>query len=68
MKVEEEIWKGEVKSRPKFGEVCMVVQVDMQGGVRMRVEVVYDMEVIGYEDVWVLRISWSNVPFDMQVM
>jgi hypothetical protein len=29
----------------------MVVQVDMQGGVRMRVEVVYDMEVIGYEDV-----------------
>lgn len=29
MKVEEDIWNGAVKSMPKFGEVCMAVQVDM---------------------------------------
>lgn len=39
-KVEEAIWKGEDQSRPKLeGEGCMEAQVDMEGGVRVRVAV-----------------------------
>lgn len=40
-KVEETIWKGEVQSRPKLvDEGCMELQVDMEGGLRVMVEVV----------------------------
>lgn len=31
-------WSGEAQSRPKLGEGCMAVQVDMRGGERVRVE------------------------------
>lgn len=32
-------WKGEAQSRPKLGEGCMEEQVDMRGGMRVKVEV-----------------------------
>lgn len=41
MKVDGPIWNGLAQSRPKLvGEGCMVVHVDMVGGVMVKVEVV----------------------------
>lgn len=40
-------WKGLAQSRPRFGDGCMEVQLDMSGGVTVKAAASYDMEVIG---------------------
>jgi hypothetical protein len=39
-KVDEPSWNGLAQSRPKLGDCCMEVHVDMCGGVMIKVEVV----------------------------
>lgn len=41
-------WNGEDQSRPKLGEECMDKHVDICVGLMVKVEVSYDIEVIGY--------------------
>lgn len=38
-KVDGPSWKGLAQSRPRLGDCCMEVHVDMEGGVIVKVEV-----------------------------
>lgn len=53
-------WNGEDQSRPKLGEECMDKHVDICVGLMVKVEVAYDIEVIGYVPAWVVRMSCSS--------
>ena len=47
MKADEPSWKGLAQSRPRFGDGCMEVQLDMSGGVTVKVASLYDISVMG---------------------
>lgn len=47
MKADGPSWKGLAQSRPRFGDGCMQVQLDISGGMTVKVASSYDMETIG---------------------